>query len=143
MSMYCYQCEQTAKGTGCTVRGVCGKDAQAAALQDLLVFAAKGLARYAHRLKAFGVTDRKANVLIVEALFTTITNVNFDAARLEQLIGNVRKAAGRLRGLCGGQGHIGHIALEDLDSPFQRLQTGAMVVYLLIEPRAEVVGGGR
>jgi hydroxylamine reductase len=52
MSMYCYQCEQTAKGTGCTVRGVCGKDAETAALQDLLVFAAKGLGRYAHRLKA-------------------------------------------------------------------------------------------
>ncbi len=99
MSMYCYQCEQTAKGTGCTVRGVCGKDAEVAALQDLLVFAAKGLGRYAHRLKAFGVADREANVLIVEALFTTVTNVNFDAARIEQMIRNVRKAAGRLKGL--------------------------------------------
>ena len=99
MSMFCYQCEQTGKGTGCTVRGVCGKDPQAAALQDLLVFAAKGLGRYAHRLKDFGVTDREANVLIVEAMFTTVTNVNFDAARIEQMIRRVRKAAGRLKGL--------------------------------------------
>ena len=99
MSMFCYQCEQTGKGTGCTVRGVCGKDPQVAALQDLLVFAAKGLARYAHHLKDFGVTDREANVLIIEALFTTVTNVNFDSARVEQMIRNVRKAAGRLKGL--------------------------------------------
>ncbi len=108
MSMFCYQCEQTAKGTGCTVRGVCGKDPQTAALQDLLVFGAKGLAGYAHRLKDFGVADREANVLIVEALFATTTNVNFDGVRLEQMIRDVRKAAGRLKGLyeqqCGKAG---------------------------------------
>ncbi|MCJ7822972.1 MAG: hypothetical protein MUQ26_07865, partial [Armatimonadetes bacterium] len=53
--MFCYQCEQTAKGTGCTVRGVCGKDPQTAALQDLLVYALKGLAMYAHRGRELGV----------------------------------------------------------------------------------------
>jgi len=97
MSMFCYQCEQTAKGAGCTVAGVCGKDAQAAALQDLLVFAAKGLARYAHRLKGMGVVDREADVFIIEALFTTITNVNFDADVLGARLREAREVGGRLK----------------------------------------------
>ena len=55
--MFCYQCEQTAKGTGCTVRGVCGKDPETAALQDLLVYGTKGLSMYAHRASELGVKD--------------------------------------------------------------------------------------
>jgi hydroxylamine reductase len=82
--MFCYQCEQTAKGTGCTVQGVCGKEATTAALQDLLVYAVKGLARYAHRARQFGVSDREVDVFTVEALFSTVTNVNFDPARLQE-----------------------------------------------------------
>ena len=54
MSMFCYQCEQTAMGTGCTVRGVCGKDATTAALQDLLLYATKGISMYAHRAAELG-----------------------------------------------------------------------------------------
>jgi hydroxylamine reductase len=88
--MFCYQCEQTAKGTGCTQIGVCGKEPDVAALQDLLVHAAKGIAMYAHRAAQLGAHDRDINVFIVEALFTTVTNVNFDAERLEALL---RKAA--------------------------------------------------
>ena len=91
MSMFCYQCEQTAKGTGCTSRGVCGKDATTAALQDLLVHATKGLSMYAHRARALGVVDKRIDVFVTEALFTTITNVNFDPERLRDLI---VKAAG-------------------------------------------------
>ena len=87
MNMFCYQCEQTAGGTGCTVRGVCGKDAPTAALQDLLVHATKGIAQYAHRAGKLGVRDREVDVLVVEALFSTVTNVNFDPARLEALLG--------------------------------------------------------
>ena len=96
MTMFCYQCEQTAKGTGCTVQGVCGKGPDVAALQDLLIFAAKGLARYLHRLKGLGVVDREANVFVIEALFTTITNVNFDADTLEALLGKARQTCSRL-----------------------------------------------
>ena len=88
--MFCYQCEQTAGGTGCTVHGVCGKDPKTAALQDLLVYAAKGIAMYAHRARALGATDREMNVFTLEALFTTVTNVNFDPGRIEKVI---RKAA--------------------------------------------------
>ena len=82
MSMFCYQCEQTAKGTGCTVAGVCGKDADCAALQDLLMHGVKGLAMYAHRARQLGVVDHEIDVFTVEVLFTTVTNVNFDAAKL-------------------------------------------------------------
>jgi len=96
--MFCFQCEQTAKGTGCNISGVCGKKPDVAALQDLLVFAAKGLGRYAHRLAGMGVTDREANVFIVEALFTTITNVNFDVDSLAVMLGKAREIGGRLKG---------------------------------------------
>jgi hydroxylamine reductase len=91
MSMFCYQCEQTAKGTGCTVQGVCGKDETCATLQDLLVYAVKGIAMYAHRARQLGKTHPEVNAFTVEALFATITNVDFDPARLENLL---RHAAG-------------------------------------------------
>ena len=58
MNMFCYQCEQTAMGSGCTVRGVCGKDSATATLQDLLVRAVKGISMYAHRAKGLGERDR-------------------------------------------------------------------------------------
>ena len=88
--MFCYQCEQTARGTGCTVQGVCGKDATVAALQDLLIHAAKGVAQYAHRARELGAKDRDVDVFVVQALFSTITNVDFDPARLQEWL---KKAA--------------------------------------------------
>jgi len=84
--MFCFQCEQTAKGTGCTAHGVCGKDPETADLQDLLVYAAKGIAMYAHRARQLGAKDRAVDVFVLEALFSTVTNVNFDPERLEQLL---------------------------------------------------------
>ncbi len=81
-SMFCYQCEQTAKGTGCTAMGVCGKDATTAALQDLLIHVAKGISTVAHAARPLGVIDPAADLYVVEALFTTVTNVNFDPADL-------------------------------------------------------------
>ena len=84
--MFCYQCEQTAKGMGCTVYGVCGKDPQTAALQDLLVYAIEGLAMYSHRARQLRVTDRGADVFVLEALFATLTNVNFDPERIRELV---------------------------------------------------------
>jgi hydroxylamine reductase len=84
--MFCYQCEQTAQGTGCTKFGVCGKDPETSALQDLLVHAAKGISMYAHRAGELGRHDRDVDVFVIEALFTTVTNVNFDTARLENML---------------------------------------------------------
>lgn len=84
--MFCYQCEQTSKGSGCEKVGVCGKDAETAALQDVLVYGAKNLSWYAHRLRTLGVVDRELDLFVVEALFTTVTNVNFDADKIQSLI---------------------------------------------------------
>ena len=84
--MFCNQCEQTAKGTGCTVRGVCGKPPEVAALQDLLGHAIKGLALYAQEGRKVGVVDQKVNRFTAEALFSTLTNVNFDADRFAIMI---------------------------------------------------------
>jgi hydroxylamine reductase len=84
--MFCYQCEQTAKGTGCTVSGVCGKQPDVAALQDLLTHAVKGLSLYASEGKRAGVSDQEVDRFTIEALFATLTNVNFDPDRLVSLI---------------------------------------------------------
>jgi hydroxylamine reductase len=85
-SMFCYQCEQTAKGKGCTRVGVCGKEPEVATLQDLLIYALKGLSQYAVEGRKVGVKDRDVNVFTCKALFSTLTNVNFDPERFVKLI---------------------------------------------------------
>ena len=84
--MFCNQCEQTAKGTGCMVTGVCGKKPDVSALQDLLVNVVRGLANYAAEGRRVGVVDQEVNRFTVEALFATLTNVDFDPARFQELI---------------------------------------------------------
>ncbi len=84
--MFCYQCEQTAKGTGCTVQGVCGKQPDVAALQDLLLYALMGLSEVAVEGRKYGVTDDDVNVFTVKASFSTLTNVDFDPQRFVELI---------------------------------------------------------
>jgi hydroxylamine reductase len=83
MGMFCYQCEQSAKGTGCTVKGVCGKDEGVSFLQDELIASIKGISWYASRAAALGRVDNETDLFVTEALFSTLTNVNFDAKRLE------------------------------------------------------------
>ncbi|MEE9912834.1 MAG: hydroxylamine reductase [Deltaproteobacteria bacterium] len=85
--MFCYQCEQTAKGEGCMKGGVCGKDADVAALQDILVYALQGLSIVAVDARKAGINDPKVNVFTAKALFSTLTNVDFDPARFVDLIG--------------------------------------------------------
>ena len=84
--MFCYQCEQTAGGAGCTKVGVCGKDPATAALQDLLVHAVKGIAQYARRAGQLGARDHEVDVFVIKALFATLTNVNFDPARFQEFL---------------------------------------------------------
>ena len=84
--MFCYQCEQTAQGTGCTKVGVCGKSPEVSALQDILTHALKGLALYAVEGRKVGIVDREVNVFTAKALFSTLTNVDFDAERFPPLI---------------------------------------------------------
>ena len=89
--MFCYQCEQTAQGTGCTKIGVCGKQPDVAALQDLLVYAMKGLSQYAVEARKAGIIDNAMNVFTVKALFSTLTNVDFDPARFVKLVNDCVK----------------------------------------------------
>src|SRR5210317_1173746 len=84
--MFCYQCEQTAKGTGCTVQGVFGKQPEIAALQDLLLYSLMGLSQVAVEGRKVGISDRVVNVFTIKAAFSTLTNVDFDADRFMDLI---------------------------------------------------------
>ena len=86
MSMFCYQCEQAAKGTGCTVIGVCGKQPEVAALQDLLVYTLKGIAFWADKARANGVKDQEIDRFMIDGLFTTVTNVDFDTAAVSKFV---------------------------------------------------------
>ncbi|MEO0078380.1 MAG: hydroxylamine reductase [candidate division WOR-3 bacterium] len=97
--MFCYQCEQTSKGTGCTVQGVCGKDETTAVLQDLLLYAIKGISQYAHRARTLHATDAEIDSFTVEALFATVTNVDFDPERLRVLLLKADELKNRARRL--------------------------------------------
>jgi len=96
-AMFCYQCEQTAKGEGCMKMGVCGKEPEVAALQDLLIYALKGLSLYAVEGRKVGIMDRNINVFTVQALFSTLTNVNFDPERFVKLISQCVKLRDELK----------------------------------------------
>jgi hydroxylamine reductase len=84
--MFCYQCEQAAKGVACTVQGVCGKNPEVAALQDLLIYTLQGLSQVAVEGRKVGVSDRDVNVFTLKAAFSTLTNVDFDPERFIKLI---------------------------------------------------------
>ncbi len=87
--MFCYQCEQTAGGTGCTKSGVCGKNEDVAGLQDTLLITLKGIAAYAYHARELGAVDEQVDAFFAEGLFATLTNVNFN---LESLVGLLLKA---------------------------------------------------
>jgi len=80
--MFCFQCEQTAGGKGCEKVGVCGKTPETATMQDALLYTVKGISQYAHQAALLGARDHDIDLFVVEALFTTITNVNFDHENL-------------------------------------------------------------
>ena len=85
--MFCNQCEQTAGGIGCSSkRGVCGKDEDVQSLQETLLYGLKGMASYAHHARRLGKTDEGINAFIEEALFATVTNVNFDLGALLEMV---------------------------------------------------------
>jgi len=85
LDMFCYQCSQTARGTGCTVKGVCGKEATVARLQDNLLIATKGMAAYLYHARELGYTDSEIDAFLEKVFYATFTNVNFDAEDLVQM----------------------------------------------------------
>ena len=75
--MFCFQCQETAKNAGCTVKGVCGKNEGLANLQDLLIYTLKGISIYGEKAREFGIVDKRAGLFIAKGLFATITNANW------------------------------------------------------------------
>lgn len=95
--MFCFQCQETAKNTGCTVKGMCGKPEETANLQDLLIFVLKGIAVYGEQLDQMGAADRDNDDFIVESLFSTITNAAWDDARFSEAIQEGLRRRDRIR----------------------------------------------
>jgi hydroxylamine reductase len=84
--MFCFQCQETAKNTGCTIKGMCGKPEETANLQDLLIYVLRGIAVYGEKAKELGIYDKETGLFIAQALFTTITNANWDNDRFVAII---------------------------------------------------------
>lgn len=107
-AMFCYQCEQTSHGSGCTTLGVCGKEPDTAALQDVMVHIGKGICQYARRLDHMNVSDQGINDKVMEALFMTLTNVNFDTpehvAYIKELTQTLLQAKAQYQQACSQQG---------------------------------------
>jgi hydroxylamine reductase len=103
--MYCNQCEQTTKGVACTTSGVCGKKPEVAALQDVLLYAVKGLSIYANQARQQGIISQKVNHFSLEALFSTLTNVNFDPERFFAMVNECVSLREKLKAELTAAGH--------------------------------------
>ncbi len=101
MSMFCYQCQETAKGTGCEVRGVCGKDERVAKLQDLLIYTLKGISLVLVKEKPDLKEMKLLNHELLKSLFMTITNANFDGAAIEAEIKKMLTLRDKLKDMTG------------------------------------------
>ncbi len=99
MSMFCFQCQETARNTGCTVQGVCGKKEETAKLQDLLIFVLRGVAVYGEKADELGISMKKPGIFVARSLFATITNANFDDERFIALIREALAVRDELKGL--------------------------------------------
>jgi len=96
--MFCFQCQETAKNTGCTVKGMCGKPEETANLQDLLIYVLRGIAVYGEKAKELDIHDKKTGLFVAQALFTTITNANWDNDRFVSIIKDALKQREALKG---------------------------------------------
>ena len=117
MSMFCYQCEQTSQGTGCNTMGVCGKSPECAALQDLMVHICKGISMYAHRARKLGAKDATIDTKVMEALFMTLTNVNFDTEEHIDYIMDMAATLEKARGLYTEAARAAGLPVEALTGP--------------------------
>ncbi len=96
--MFCFQCQETAKNSGCTIKGVCGKPEETANLQDLLIYTLRGIAIYGEKAKKSGILDKETGLFVAQALFTTITNANWDDDRFVDMIKEALKRREALKG---------------------------------------------
>jgi hydroxylamine reductase len=115
--MFCFQCEQTSKGTGCSDFAVCGKDEETAILQDLLLHATKAVAQYAHYARALGARDPSVDRFILRGLFLTVTNVNFDPQDIELAIRDAAGMRDKAKALCESAARQAREAPKSIKGP--------------------------
>lgn len=125
MSMFCYQCQETAKNTGCTVKGVCGKNEEVAKLQDLLIYACKGVSEVVTKGSLDVNTLSEVNHEVLKSLFITITNANFDEAAIEKQIQNMIRLRDGLKQKTSGVqlGDAGLFTVTDRASMLEKAST--------------------
>ncbi|MDE6803307.1 MAG: hydroxylamine reductase, partial [Muribaculaceae bacterium] len=127
MEMFCYQCQETAKGSGCTLRGVCGKLPETSARMDLLLYATRGVAILNDLLRGAGAPQRDADHQVIDALFTTITNANFDNNSLDGFIRRAFQMKRELIAKCKELGievpDVPEITLEAEPEDYERLES--------------------
>jgi hydroxylamine reductase len=135
--MFCWQCEQTAKGTGCSTFGVCGKSPDVAKLQDLLIYALKGLSEVALEARKLGIQDEKTDVFITEGAFVTLTNVNFDPESIIKYLNwtvEAREALKKKVAEAGGRTDFGLAANLELEKTAEEMMRQGEKVGILSEP---------
>jgi hydroxylamine reductase len=98
--MFCFQCQEAAKGTGCTIKGVCGKSDDVANLQDLLMFVLKGISIYSEKAREKGIESAEVNKFVTDSLFATITNANFDRAVFIKRVHEGLKLRAEMQSVC-------------------------------------------
>lgn len=125
MSMFCYQCQETAKGTGCEVKGMCGKNEEVAKLQDLLIYTLKGISEIVTKGKLGTESLGNVNHELVDGLFMTITNANFDEAAFERKIRKMIVLRDELSGKVTAQ--LGDAAVFSIDSKEAMLEKAAAI----------------
>lgn len=126
-SMFCYQCQETAKGTGCTLRGVCGKLPETSARMDLLLYVTRGVAILNDLLRSRGEARRDASHQVIDALFTTITNANFDNDSLDEFIRRAFQMKRELIAKCNALGievpDMPEVTIEGEPEDYARLES--------------------
>jgi hydroxylamine reductase len=133
--MFCYQCQETAKGSGCTIAGVCGKKEDTAGLQDLLVYTLKGLAVVAEEAKKQNKLDPSIGLFICQGFFATITNANFDNARFVDLI---KATVSRRDALKLAIGYSNDLDVVNWNGPESSYAAKAAEVGVLSQPNEDV-----
>jgi hydroxylamine reductase len=144
--MFCNQCEQTAKGKGCDKMGVCGKNPEVAALQDLLTHSVKGLSLYAQAGRKVGVVDGEVNRFSCEAIFSCLTNVDFDPARFVAMIERCDELKARLKDkvkAAGGQVSFGEEPDTNLLTKLARTILGGGQLDFTLHPEIPFASTGK
>ena len=132
MSMFCYQCQETAGGKGCTVRGVCGKTEEVAKLQDLLIYANKGISEIVIKGNVDVNSISEINHEVLKSLFITITNANFDEAAIEKQINHVIALRNDLRSK-SGSAELGDAAMFEVTDRASMVEKASKVGVLSTE----------